>query len=76
MLESLSINASENFSFFNESSSSIQCEHEEGFNQKHDYQVYKKGLKRDISNNDSEYDCKRFKDSNTLKNTFKITILK
>jgi len=73
MLESLSLYASENFSFTNESSSSIQSEHKERFNQKHDYQVNKKGLKREITNTDLGNDCKRFKDTNTLihgSNTF------
>jgi hypothetical protein len=68
MLESLSLYASENFSFINESSSSIQSEHKEIFNQKHDDQVNKKGLKREITNTDLDNDCKRFKDSNTCLN--------
>ena len=72
MLESLSLYASENFSFINESSSSIQSEHKERFNQKHDYQVNKKGLKREITNNDLDNDCKRFKDSNTFLNFEKL----
>jgi hypothetical protein len=60
MLESLSLYASENFSFINESSSSIQSEKKEKFNQK--------GLKREITNNDLDNDCKRFKGSNTFLN--------
>ena len=60
MLESLSLYASENFSFINESSSSIQSEKKEKFNQK--------GLKREITNNDLDTDCKRFKGSNTFLN--------
>jgi len=68
MLESLSLYASENFSFIDESSSSIQSEHKEIFNQKLDDQIYKKGLKREITNNDLDNDCKRFKGSNTFLN--------
>jgi hypothetical protein len=68
MLQSLSLYGNENFSLINESSSSVRFEHEERFNQIKDYQAYKKGLKRDISNNDVEYECKRFKDSNTFFN--------
>ena len=60
----------ENFSFTNiTSSSSIQFESEESYNQMNEFhrKAYVKGLKRDITKNELD-NCKRFKESNTYFN--------
>jgi hypothetical protein len=73
MQHSLSLYATENFSFSNVSSSSAQCEYEEICNQiqpyHHTYQVYSKGVKRGITNDDLAINSsKRFKEYNTFFN--------
>ena len=73
MQQSLSLYATENFSFSNVSSSTAQCEYEEICNQiqpyHHPYQVYGKGVKRGITNDDLAINSsKRFKEYNTFFN--------
>ncbi len=73
MQQSLSLYATENFSFSNVSSSTAQCEYKEICNQiqpcHHSYQVYGKGIKRGITDDDLVINCsKRFKEYNTFFN--------